>query len=51
MKISEKTNNFMIMTTNENDLLNDQSEEFDSNRNSLVNSKLNSLQNVKDNSI
>ena len=35
----------MIMTTNENDLLLDKSEEveFDSNRNSLMNSKLNSL--------
>ena len=44
LKISGKQNNFMIMTTNANDLIIDKSEEIegDSNKNSLLNSKLNS---------
>ena len=53
LKISEKQNNFMIMTTNENDLLIDKSEEVecDTNKNSLLNSKLNSANDLDDQQI
>ena len=50
LKISGKQNNFMIMTTNANDLIIDKSEEIegDSNKNSLLNSKLNSENDLGD---